>query len=188
MPRGPYKKPSEETRHRIWAAVMHPSHPKSLQAVATAEGLSKSTVQGIIDAMKKANAGIALKKRGPPSKMTPAYVFTNQYTVLWTYLVRSWRKRLMILAKKNPFWGGKRLADDIFNSMMATYASMPPGHQFQVTMMPNTFFFTFVFHTGAPKTNLANFSQLKTHFLFMFYHSEAVAGSSSKTGRRCTAA
>lgn len=134
MPRGPYHKPSEETRQRIWAAVNHPTNPRSLQKVATEEKLSKSTVQGIVDAMRKAQAGGVLKQRGPVSKMTPAYVLCTQTPELSPATLLRWKKRLLILAKKNPFWGGKRLADDIFQSMMATYASMPPGHQFQVSL------------------------------------------------------
>ena len=38
----------------------------------------------------------------------------------------------MLLAKKHPFWGAQRLVTEIFESMMAVYRSMPPGHQFQV--------------------------------------------------------
>ena len=70
MPRGPYNKVSEETRKRIWATWCDPDRSKSMKDIATAEGIPKGTVQGIINSFRKAAAGIPKKKPGPRSKLT----------------------------------------------------------------------------------------------------------------------
>ena len=75
MPRGPYRKVSNEGRQRIWDAWTDPVNPKSMAEIARQEGLSKATVQGVIEAMRKIHANIPLKKRGRKAKLTKSYVF-----------------------------------------------------------------------------------------------------------------
>ena len=65
-----------------------------------------------------------------PKRMFWAFL-TNHYGL---FFALRWRKRLVILAKRHPFMGAHRLSQEIYESMMATYASMPPGHQFQVCL------------------------------------------------------
>jgi hypothetical protein len=49
-----------------------------------------------------------------------------------TFSCRRYKQALINLAKKDPVLGGKKLSEELFNSLMAVHQSMPPGHVFQV--------------------------------------------------------
>ena len=134
MPRGPYQKASEEKRQRIWAAYHEAVPRKSMATIAQAEGLPKSTVQSILAAMERDRGQEPRKPPGRPSKLSKTYVLGLFNQPLWPFFALRWCKRLVILAKRHPFMGAHRLSQEIYESMMATYASMPPGHQFQVCL------------------------------------------------------
>ena len=127
---------SVDYKQRLFLLHTDKDSPKSLGEIAKAEGLARSTVQSIINSYRKVVAGTPKKKMGRPSKLPKTYVLCSFSKDFTRHPLFRWVKRLVILAKRNPFWGGKRLALDIYNNMMAMHASMPPGHQFQVHNTP----------------------------------------------------
>ena len=132
MPRRSYHVVPPETRQRVWDLYSDPAGQKSLAAIGRELRLSKSTVFNIIESFRRLEAGVQKKPAGRPSKLTKRYVFLPKSDVLHALSPFRWRQRLINLAKKHPFWGAKRLSEDMYHSMMAMYQSMPEGHVFQV--------------------------------------------------------
>ena len=92
-----------EFRERIFKLHTDPDNPKSLGQLAKDEKLAKSTIQSIVNTVRREHAKVVKKKPGPKSKLTKGCVTPTFGHGSCQFSPCRWRKRLMILAKKQPF-------------------------------------------------------------------------------------
>ena len=75
MPRRTHAKLSPEAWQAIWDAHTDPGTKKSMAVLAKEYKVPKSTIQGVIEAFRKAAGGQPQKPMGRPSKLTKQCVF-----------------------------------------------------------------------------------------------------------------
>lgn len=120
----------EALRARVWAAH---TQGTGLGAIATAERIAKSTVQSMIRQIKASGQIAPRTSTGRPPKVTKRCdLHTFWLTFRCCLCPFRYKNALYRLALQKPFWGSKRLGDELHAQMVSALTNRPPGAVVQV--------------------------------------------------------
>jgi hypothetical protein len=88
---------------------------------------SKSTVQSILKRFHDRDNVKDLPRTGRPMKFSPRFDQFYLYFSQITLLVCRFRRNLLFLSAKEPYWGVKKLVEHVHVNLVESLSNRPPG-------------------------------------------------------------
>lgn len=108
--------------------------------------LSKGQVEGIVRRFGDRISTQAKKPPGRKSKLTKRCDLKCIWSIFtWKLVTLRFKRDLLFLAARNPYWGSKKLAEEVHMKLLNAQLSRPAGAVFQVNC-PEMNFWCLILH------------------------------------------